>query len=124
MGVAIAQWIRLHLASCGPGFESQAHSQCFSVYSQILCYICHCIEKRTIINKKRLCFALIFLKQEMSHEYEGIFEICHCMLLAEVRVGSTTTGGPNQSHSIGQKWMGVGVKTSGCLFKNIVYNLL
>ena len=25
MGSAIAQWIRLRLPSCGPGFESQAH---------------------------------------------------------------------------------------------------
>ena len=24
-GTAIAQWIRLHLPSCCPGFESQAH---------------------------------------------------------------------------------------------------
>ena len=36
-GAAIAQWIRLHLPSCCPGFESQAHYLCF--YSQILYYI-------------------------------------------------------------------------------------
>ena len=29
MGAAIAQWIRLHLPSCRPGFESQAHYLCF-----------------------------------------------------------------------------------------------
>ena len=28
-GAAIAQWIRLHLPSCRPGFESQAHHLCF-----------------------------------------------------------------------------------------------
>ena len=26
---AIAPWFRLHLPSCGPGFESQAHHLCF-----------------------------------------------------------------------------------------------
>ena len=29
---AIAQWIRLRLPSCCPGFESQAHHLCFSIY--------------------------------------------------------------------------------------------
>ena len=28
-GAAIAQWIRLRLPSCRPGFESQAHHLCF-----------------------------------------------------------------------------------------------
>ena len=45
---AIAQWIRLHLPFWGPGFESQSHHLRFSVYSQI----CHCVEKRTKINKR------------------------------------------------------------------------
>ena len=48
----LAQWIRLWLPFSGPGFESQAHHQRF--YSQILYCICHCIVKRTKINKKRL----------------------------------------------------------------------
>ena len=42
---AIAQWIRLRLPSSGPGLDSQAHHLSFD--SQILYYICHCIEKRT-----------------------------------------------------------------------------
>ena len=29
MVAAIAPWFRLHLPSCGPGFESQAHLLCF-----------------------------------------------------------------------------------------------
>ena len=29
MGAAIAQWIRLRLPSCRPGFDSQACHQCF-----------------------------------------------------------------------------------------------
>ena len=41
---AIAQWIRLRLPFASPGFESQAHHLRF--YSQILCYIRLCIEKR------------------------------------------------------------------------------
>ena len=42
--MAITQWIRLHLPFCGPGFESQAHHLRFD--SKILCYICHCMERR------------------------------------------------------------------------------
>ena len=47
-GATIAQWIRLRLPSCRPGFESQACHLRFFIY---LCYICHV--KRTKINKKR-----------------------------------------------------------------------
>ena len=32
-GAAIAQWIRLRLPSCHPGFESQARHLCFFIYS-------------------------------------------------------------------------------------------
>ena len=32
MGAAIAHWICLHLPSCRPGFESQAHHQCFNQF--------------------------------------------------------------------------------------------
>ena len=35
-GTAIAQWIRLLLLSCGPGFEFHAHHLCFS---RILCFV-------------------------------------------------------------------------------------
>ena len=55
---AIAKWIRLCLPSCGPGLESEAHHLRF--YSQILYYICHCIEKRTKINKEEPGFGPYF----------------------------------------------------------------
>ena len=60
-GAAIAQWIRLRLPYCGPGFESQAHQLCFN--SQILYYICRYIEKRTKINKIETGLGL-YLKKE------------------------------------------------------------
>ena len=44
---AIAQWIRLHLPSCGPRFKSQAQHLCF------LNLYLNCDVKRQIINKKR-----------------------------------------------------------------------
>ena len=37
---AIAQWIRLHLPSCHPRFESQVHHLHF-FHLEFLCYICH-----------------------------------------------------------------------------------
>ena len=43
---------RLRLPYCGPRFESQTNHLLISVYSQELCCICHCIEKRTKTNKK------------------------------------------------------------------------
>ena len=47
----IVLWIRLHLPSCWPGFESQAyHLHFYHLYSNLR-YICHL--KRTKINKKR-----------------------------------------------------------------------
>ena len=53
-GAAIAQWIRLRLPSCcGPGFEFRAHHLPMLVYSHILFCICHWIEKRTKLIKKR-----------------------------------------------------------------------
>ena len=48
MGAAIAQWIHLHLSSCCPGFESQAHHQCFNQFK----FGC-CRAEKTKINKKR-----------------------------------------------------------------------
>ena len=47
-GAAIAQWIRLRLPFCCPGFNSQAHHQCLH---QII-FELWCVEK-TRINKKR-----------------------------------------------------------------------
>ena len=47
-GAAIAQWIRLHLPSCCPGFESQAHHLCFHKFVKKLCNV-----EKTKINKKR-----------------------------------------------------------------------
>ena len=52
VGAVIAQWIRLHLQSGSLGFESQAHHLGFSIYSQIIYYICHFVAKRTKINNR------------------------------------------------------------------------
>ena len=60
-GAAIAQWIRLRLPSCRPGFESQAHHLRF-LQSKFVLY-CHCVGKRTKINKKRGRVWPIFKKQ-------------------------------------------------------------
>ena len=40
-GAAIAQWIRLRLPSCRPGFESQAHHLCFFQFILFKLYVCH-----------------------------------------------------------------------------------
>ena len=53
LGTDIAPWFHLHhLPPCSCGFKSQAHHLHFSFYSQILFYICNCVEKRTKKNKK------------------------------------------------------------------------
>ena len=38
-GAAIAQWIRLRLPSCRPGFKSQAHHLCFFNYSNSAIFV-------------------------------------------------------------------------------------
>ena len=40
-GATIAQWIRLCLPFCCPGFDSQAHQLCFYHYSQICAIFVH-----------------------------------------------------------------------------------
>ena len=57
-GAAIAQWIRLRLPSCRPGFESQAHHLCFHQFIKKLCNV-----EKTKINKKRPRLAHFFLKK-------------------------------------------------------------
>ena len=51
---AIAQWIRLSLPFCRPGFECQAHHVCFFQFISYKLYIFHLNwnVKRTKINKK------------------------------------------------------------------------
>ena len=69
-GGTIAQWIRLPLSCSSPGFKSQARHLCFSNNSQILHYICHCIRKRTIFNKKRPSLGhlkMLVLYSEIRH---------------------------------------------------------
>ena len=58
-GAAIAQWIRLCLPSCRPGFESQVHHLRFFQFLKLKLFICHSNwnVKRTKINKKRLGLA-------------------------------------------------------------------
>ena len=48
---AIAQWICLHLLSCGVKFKSQAHNLCFYQKQSNSCYVC--LVKRTKMNNKR-----------------------------------------------------------------------
>ena len=43
---AIAQWIRLHLPSRHPGFESQAHQLCFYIYNICAILSCEKIENK------------------------------------------------------------------------------
>ena len=62
-GAAIAKWIRLRLPSCGPGFESQAHHTHF--YNQVLCNICHGIEKKDEMKQKRP--GLVHIKNNRAH---------------------------------------------------------
>ena len=60
-----------------PGFESQAHHlSCF--YSRNLYYICHCIEKRTKINKKLPGFAAHILDV-------ALLPLASCLTLTCVR---------------------------------------
>ena len=67
-GAAIAQWIRLRLPSCRPGFESQAHQQCFFKFILFKLYICHLIwnVKRTKLNEKLPGLAHFFKKINSS----------------------------------------------------------
>ena len=51
-GAAIAQWIRLCLPNCSPGFEFQDTIYVFMV-KYFTTHICHGVEKRTKSNKKR-----------------------------------------------------------------------
>ena len=57
-GVAIAQWIRLRLSSCGPGFESQAYHLTFYIVKFYTIFVL-VLRKRTKISKKRLFLAHI-----------------------------------------------------------------
>ena len=49
MGVAIAQWICLRLYAPVLGSNSKHTMYAFSIYSQILHYICHCVDKNETI---------------------------------------------------------------------------
>ena len=67
----IAHWIFLQLPSCGPGFESQANH--LRYFSQILYYTCHCIEKRTKINKN---MGLDIFKIKIQPYHNGTSFMC------------------------------------------------
>ena len=65
VGAAIA----LCLPSCCPGFVSQAHHVCLlhlHATTQVLYYICNCVENRTIINKRGRVW-YIFKKKSQMH---------------------------------------------------------
>ena len=71
-----AQWNRVRLPSCGPGFESQAQKLCFfSLYSWNSVYICHLNwnVKRTKINKKSSRDWLIFLKVSLGKKLKNVW---------------------------------------------------
>ena len=55
LGAAIAQWIRLHLPSCCPGFWAQAHQICFYQFKFKLCLV----EKTKINQRGRDFFYII-----------------------------------------------------------------
>ena len=78
LSITTAQWIHLRLPSCGPRFESQAHH--LRCYSQILYYVCHCIEKRMKINKKSPGSANI-LKQDLC-SYNKLEKVIKVLLKA------------------------------------------
>ena len=63
MRADIVQWIRLRLATCGQGFKSHAHHLYFFylyVGSQILHYICPCVEKERKYKQKEAGFGDIY----------------------------------------------------------------
>ena len=54
MVAGVAQWIRLRLPSCRPGFESQAHHLCFfSIYIVQILYLSFELECETNENKQK-----------------------------------------------------------------------
>ena len=57
-GAVLAQWIRPHLPSRGPGFESQEHYLCFFLLESTILPMYVIVLKRTKINKKRPGLAL------------------------------------------------------------------
>ena len=57
-GAAIAQWIRLRLPFCCPGFESQAHHLRFIKFIFELCLV-----EKTNINKIETGIGTIFFKK-------------------------------------------------------------
>ena len=57
---AVAQWIRLCLPSCSPGFESQVHHLNFYKYKFKLCHV-----EKTKINRKSGRAWPMFLKNDM-----------------------------------------------------------
>ena len=63
VGAAGAQWIRLRLPSCHPGFESQAHHLCFYQYK--FEFKLENVEK-TKINEKEAGIGPFFLKKYMT----------------------------------------------------------
>ena len=66
-GAAIAQWIRLRLPSCRPGFESQAHHLCFfSIYIVQIVYLSFELECEKNENKRKEAgIGPFFLKKTM-----------------------------------------------------------
>ena len=72
MVAAIAQWIRLRLPSCQPGFQSQTHHLCF--YQLI--FELFTVEK-TIINQKRPGF---LENISLLKTYLGSLNVCFCLI--------------------------------------------
>ena len=65
-GAAIAQWFCLHLLSCCPGFNSQAHHLSFYQLLSNLCHICPYDVRKERKESKRGRVWPIFLKKSFK----------------------------------------------------------
>ena len=91
MGAAIAQWIRLRLPSCCPGFESQAHHLCFFQFILFKLYFCHLNlnVKTTKINKKEVGIGP-FLRKDLQIELDLYVKVAYVCGQSFRVVGSET----------------------------------
>ena len=86
-GAAIAQWIRLRLPFCRPGFDSQTCNLCF--FSLICDLFVHAMWEKNQKSKKRPGLALfckknffVFQKFSVSHTFSQFRGACHTLASA------------------------------------------
>ena len=63
--IVVPSWIRLHLPSCHPGFEYQAHHLCF-LLSKFVLYLSLCWEKGRNNKEKEAWFGPFFKKKTIG----------------------------------------------------------